>query len=67
LVVAAGSCPLGEVELETGLPFAGVAFLAAVLTTSALDAAGLAAGRSDAGRAPTPWRYASEMAVTVRT
>ena len=62
LVLTAGSCPVGEVERETGLPFAGVAFLAAALTASALDGAGLAAGRSEAGRAPTPWRYASAMA-----
>jgi hypothetical protein len=31
------------------------------------DRAEVAAGRSKAGRAGTPWRYASAMAITVRT
>lgn len=66
---AAGvSAAFGAVPLpEAGLP--GVALVGFVVGLEAGDAtaAELAGARSEAGRALTPWRYASAMAVTIRT
>ena len=57
---------------EPGWPGAGLPGLGPVAGSVArvgapdVDGARLAAGRSEAGRALTPWRYASAMAITVR-
>ena len=53
-------------ERAVGLFFADPGVLVVVLVPP-FSGAGLAAGRSEAGKALTPWRYASAMAVTVRT
>ena len=53
-------------ERAVGLCFADPGVLVVVLAPP-FSGAECAAGRSEAGKALTPWRYASAMAVTVRT
>ena len=54
--VTDGFCPAGELERGAGLFLAGLAFSVVALAVPAFDGVGLAAGRSEAGRALTPWR-----------
>jgi hypothetical protein len=53
--------------MEAGLPAAGLVDDIAWLEAGGVTAGRLTGVRSEAGRALTPWRYASAMAVTMLT
>ena len=65
-VVTVRPGPAAGLGREVGAFFADPGVLVVVLERP-FSGAGCAAGRSEAGKALTPWRYASAMAVTVRT